>query len=185
MRTKHTLFLHCLKEQTTRSTSLLIRTARFKSTLIDVLKIDSLIATGIQNDFVQYHDAKVTFDAKLRTYFQHAKELSQNHHYMAAARELKKIIALTGKMDSDDLSHNQVLLLADTYTALASILRIGSSAEEALALRCCDSALELNPSNVEAMAMRKSILSEHAVFPTDSYTDFIDEPMNKNTRNLT
>jgi tetratricopeptide (TPR) repeat protein len=152
--------------------------------LKDILRPESF-ASIVQKDFEQFHEAKVAFDAKLRTYFQQAKELSQNYHYDAAIKELQKIIALTRKMDSDDLSHNQVLMLADTYAALASILRVGSSEEGILALRCCDNAIELNPAHAEAIAMRRSLLSEHAVFPTDSYTDFMEEQQDNKTHNLT
>lgn len=184
MRARYTLFQRCLNEQSTRHTAALIRGVRHKSTLVEFLESGSA-ASIVQKDFEQFHDAKVTFDAKLHTHFQHAKKLSENHHYKAAIKELQNIIALTSKMDSDDLSHNQVLILSDTYTALASILRVGSSKEGALALRCCDSALELNPKHAEALAIKKSLLSEHAVFPTDSHTDFIDEQKDKNTHNLT
>lgn len=187
MRYKHvSFFAQIFCKKSALSGSISGSNVRFKSTLIDLMMIENGLMNPImQRDFEQYLDAKVTFDAKLYTFYQHARELLDVHCYTDAINELQKIVALTKKIDINDLTQNQVQLLANTYATLASILRVGSSDDEIMARHCCDKALELNPSHIEAMAIRNSILSERVVFPTDPKMDFVDDDQRGKFRNRT
>lgn len=185
MRTKfRPFFTEATKGRAIAPASLLTTKVRFKSTYLDLMMLQkSALNQAIQHDFTQYHDAKTTFDAKLHTLYQRAKDKTDQHSYTDAISTLQTIIALTEEIEIGDLTQNQIQLLSNTYAALANILRVGSSDDEVLALHCCNRAMALTPSHKEANAIKKSILTEQAVFPTDRQIDFSDEDTHREFAN--
>ena len=64
-----------------------------------------------------------------------------------------------------DLTSRQKEFVVESYTYIASILRIGDDQEEMAALEMLDTALAIKPDHQWANELKSSILAGHAIYP--------------------
>ncbi len=163
LRTFHSFFTTKLRDKAPSN-------ARQLSTIVLSTFPHELLNHEIKSSREKYRKNRKLFDTKLEEYLTSGLNKCARGKHSSGLSDFQKILALMNHEEIRNLTKNQTLLLAKTYTESAKVLSVGTVNEEKTALEHLDKAIELVPDYKDALILKRSILSGNSI-TTDSFSN--------------